>query len=188
MALNLPAGNTTFATFANGDSIIASLTRCDAFMETIQKLSKAISDYNRENTIVPYPAADVTFNDAAGTMDFNISSPYSISALGARECNDYIAAYTDWIVPTTGELTGVKSLLDAYFYQVSVFTYIGDKLRASVLYNDIRGLVTLDDNRTNSEFISAVTFPYNTIVTILGVITKVAVDYAAALDKQEGLV
>jgi hypothetical protein len=186
MALVLPVDNTQFQTFAPGDSIIKSETRLPAYFETAQLLHSAILEYNQENPTVPYPVSALSFNDDDSTATFSIQIPYLISAAG-KKARDYIKDATTWVVPTTGEMVGIESLLDAFEYQTRILSYVNDKLRANVIINSPQGLITYDDNYTNAEWAIGFTLPYNAVVNATGQLLKTAINYPVFLDMQEGL-
>jgi hypothetical protein len=187
MALVLPIGNTRFQTFDPGDSIIKSITRVAAFFECATLLHSAILEYNQENPTVPYPVSAFSFNDDDSTATFSIQIPYAITATG-KKARDYIKDATTWVVPTTGELAGVESLLDALEYMTRIMSYVNDKLRSNVIINSPQGLVIYDDNYTEAQWSISFTLPYNSVVDITGQVRKDGINYPVFLDMQEGLV
>lgn len=187
MALVLPIGNTRFQTFDPGDAIIKSETRVAAYFECASLLHAAILEYNQENPTVPYPVSGLAFNDDDSTATFGIQIPYAITAAG-KKARDYIKEATAWVTPTTGELAGIESLLDAFEYMTRIMSYVNDKLRANIIINSPQGLVTYEDNYTNAEWAIGFTLPYNTVVDANGQVRKDGINYPVFLDMQEGLI
>jgi hypothetical protein len=187
MVYILPVGNTKFSTFDPGDSIIKSVDRVAAFFETASRLQAATIDYNSENEIVPVPPATLTWNDEDNTVTFSATSTYERTPTGDSARN-YIGNSTGWVIPTTGEMAGIDSLEDAFKYQVNEMLQVCDILRPNVLLNSPKGLVTFDDNRTQSNWLTAFTLPYNTVLSATGVIEKRAANFCLYLDDQLGLV
>jgi hypothetical protein len=191
MANLLPAGATTYAEFDPGDSTIKSVKRVPALFELVNKLTKAVQIYNQENPTVPVPAPTITFDDDARLASFTFSAPYKKVDEGGTYVDralDYIGSYADWTVPTSGELDGLPSIIDALKYMVEWLSYINDRVVPNVIYNSLQGLITYTDNKSESQWDFNFTLPYNPITNNDGDIIKRAFNYPAILDEQEGLV
>jgi hypothetical protein len=186
MALDLRTPTATnFNLFDTGDSIFKSVTLIDTLFECLELINKSIREHNLDN-ILQYPEASLTYDDNSRTASFDVKVPYKKVA-GAKVAVTYLDPYAGWIIPTTGELAGKVSLLDAYVYLVDSITYVNDKLQESPAIKVVKDLMTFTDDNNANTYTTAGTMPYNSVTSATGIIQKIGQNYPLFLDMQEGL-
>lgn len=185
MALDLRTPTATnFHSFDPGDSILKSENLLAAFVECQALVLKAYKNYNQENPDVLLPEPEVSTDANTGINSCSIEMPYR-KVGGVKQSLQYINDYSDWAEPTTGELTGLTSILDAFYYLAEAVDYGCSKLIPGIAINDVRGLTAIGDD--NSKRTVTSTLPYNSIVSATGVEQMVAQDFFILLDLQENL-
>jgi hypothetical protein len=187
MAITLrTAAATNFATFDGGDSIFKSVSLNGALLEAAELVDLAIAQYNQENPIVPFP--DIEVSTTGNSYSSSIAVPYRTIA-GVKKAVTYLTngGYDSWVVPTTGELAGLETLLDAYIYIANACTYGNDKLRASSIFNSPKDFLTFTDDGNANQYLTTLTMPINAGVDAAGEPFRRAVPYFNFLDLQEGL-
>lgn len=187
MAITLRTGTATnYSTFDGGDSVIKSTQLNAALLECAERIDLAIAAYNQENPIVPFP--DIEVSTTGNSYSSAIAVPYRVVA-GVKKAVTYLTAggYDEWVVPTTGELTGVETLLDAYVYLANAVTYGNDKLRPSSIINSPKDFLTFNDDGNANQYVTSLTMPINAGVDATGEPFRKAVPYMVFLDLQEGL-
>jgi hypothetical protein len=175
---------TNINTFVGGDSIITATTLVGALQEVTELLDIAIFDYNQNNTLLPYPDIDVTYN--AGLCAATIPVPYEKVA-GVKVPVSYLNAYTDWVVPTTGELAGIANLLGAYLYILNAMTDANDLLRPGVVIQSAKPTTSNTDDNVAKQYATSFGLPFDTVVdAATGLVSKVFQNFHVITDLQQG--
>jgi hypothetical protein len=184
-SIALRPGNTAnIHSFVPGDSILKSLTLVSAVQELVELLDITIFDYNQDNPTLLYP--DISVNYDAGVCTATIPVPYRKVA-GVKKSVDYLNAYSGWVTPTTGELTGVDNILDAYMYLLDSLGDANDALRPGLVIQSAKGTTTNNDDGVAKERQTSFNLPYDTVVNLTtGIIEKIFQDYVYFVDKQQG--
>jgi hypothetical protein len=184
-SIALRANNTVnINSFVPGDSILKSTTLVGAMQETIELLDIVIFDYNQDNPTLLYP--DISVNYDAGVCTATIPVPYRKVA-GVKKAVDYLNAYSGWTTPTTGELTGVDNILDAYIYLLDSLGDANDALRPGLIIQSAKTTTTNNDDGVAKEKQTSVNLPYDTVVNqTTGVVEKIFQNYPYFVDIQQG--
>jgi hypothetical protein len=183
MALALrSADNTNINGFLPGDSILKSETLVGALQECVELLDLTIADYNAANTLLPYP--DISVDYSAGVANVTIPVPYEKVA-GVKVPVAYLNSYTDWAIPTTGELTGITTLLGAYLYILAAMGDANDALRPGVIIQDAKPTTNNTDDSIAKQFTTGFGLPFDTIVDATGAVKKVFQNFHIITDIQQ---
>lgn len=170
--------------FEAGDSSITSTTLLGALQQSMEALDKAIADYNADNSLLPYPDIDITYNAnvCAATI------PIPMDKVGGNWVPlNYLAAYAPWMVPTTGELTGITSLLAAYLYILEAVGDANDLLRPGSIVQSAKGTTSDSLDKVSKVNNTTISLPFDTIVdSLTGAIRKVFQNYHVITDLQQG--
>jgi hypothetical protein len=185
MALQKRAASATnYHLFEGGDSIIKNPTLLGALQEVVEVLDLVILEYNQNNTTLPYPDINVSYD--AGVCTSSIPVPYR-KINGEKKSVDYLNPYSGWVVPTTGELAGIDNILDAYMYILGAVGDGNDALRPGLIVQDARTTTTNVDDAIAKERATSFTLPYDTLTdSQTGKVSKVFQDYFTILDGQLG--
>ena len=170
--------------FEAGDSNITSPTLLGALQEAMETLDKAIADYNTDNTLLPYPDIDITYN--AGVCAASIPVPMDKVA-GAWVPLSYLNNYAPWVVPTTGELVGQPNLLAAYLYLLEAVGDANDILRPGSIIQSAKGTTSDSLDKIAKVNNTTISLPFDTVVDeITGQIRKVFQNFHVITDLQQG--
>jgi hypothetical protein len=170
--------------FEGGDSNITAPTLVGAFQEIVEKLDLGIASYNASNELLPYPDIDVSY--AAGNCSGSIPIPMEKVA-GEWEPSDYLDAYIPWVVPTSGELVGKKSALEAYIYIIEALGDANDLLRPGAIITSARGTTSNSFDKVAKQTATSFNFPYDTVVgATTGEVKKVFQNIHIFTDLQQG--
>jgi len=170
--------------FEKGDSKIESLTLVGALQEVVEKLDIAIFKYNQANTLLPYPNIDVTYNN--GICACSIPVPYEKIA-GKKMPVSYLDSFSNWTIPTAGELTGVANLLGAYLYILEALGDANDLLKPGIIIQSAKPTTSHVDEMIAKEFTTAFGLPYDTLIdATTGLVSKVFQNYHVITDLQQG--
>ena len=170
--------------FEKGDALIESTTLLGALQEVVERLDKAIFDYNQSNTLLPYPDIDVTYN--AGLCAVTIPVPYNKVA-GEKVPVNYLDPYSTWTVPTTGELAGITTLLGAYLYILEAVGDANDLLRPGVVIQSAKPTTSSNDDQVAKQISTAFGLPFTSVVdAVTGEIKKVFENFHVITDLQQG--
>jgi hypothetical protein len=176
---------TNYHTFDGGDSLFKSTNLVAATLECASLIIKSIREYNLDN-ILEYPAASLSYDDNERTASLAINAPYQKVA-NVKIARNYLDPYAGWVTPTTGELVGKATLLDAWIYFVDSMVYGNEKLQESAAIKDVKGLFIFTDDNNENQYTTSATVPYSAITdTATGIVQNVAQDYLVLLDMQEG--
>lgn len=176
---------TNYHTFDPGDSVFKSTNLVAAMLECASLIIKSIREYNLDN-ILEYPPATLTYDDNERTASLAINAPYQKVA-NVKVARNYLDYYANWVTPTTGELAGKATLLDAWIAIVEAMVYGNEKLQESAAIKDVKGLVIFTDDNNDNQYTTSATVPYSAITdSVSGVVQNVAQDYLVLLDMQEG--
>lgn len=170
--------------FVPGDSILKSTTLLGAMQETVELLDIVIFDYNQDNPTLLYP--DISVGYDAGICTATIPVPYRKVA-GVKKSVDYLNDYSGWVTPTTGELTGVDNILDAYIYLLDSLGDANDALRPGLIIQSAKSTTTNNDDGVAKERQTSFNLPYDSVVNpVTGIVEKVFQNYVYFVDKQQG--
>jgi hypothetical protein len=142
------ADNTNHNGFVPGDSVIKSTTLLGAIYECKTRLLLAIKAYNRQNADLPIPEPEVASDDNDGSNTLTMSLPYRRVGATKRSLA-YFADYSDWVVPTTGELTGFTNIADAFFYLIDSADQVLQEMTPNAFLADPKGLITISDDNNS---------------------------------------
>jgi hypothetical protein len=184
-----PNLETSWKTFAPGDSILKSTTRLAALNELNQVLIIGTREFNAANSVkLPQSQSaidedNLEFN-GAGELDYRIDVDPATGDQ-SKEYVNYLEAYIPWVVPTTGELAGQKSPQSAFAYMLRQANRLNDSITPGRLFADPRGLVTLTDEDTNSkEVYTMAGLPCVASVSATGGVEFVLLEYGVISDLQ----
>lgn len=170
--------------FEGGDSNITSPTLVGAFQEILEKLDLGIAAYNASNDLLPYPDIDISYS--AGVCSGSIPVPME-KIRGEWEPANYLDAYIPWVEPTTGELVGVKSALEAYVYIIEALGDANDLLKPGSIILSAKGTTSNSFDKVAKQTATSFSFPYDTIVdAATGEIKKVFQNIHIFTDLQQG--
>ena len=187
MAIELRSATAeNYNSFDPGDSVLKSNTLLGVYFEATVLIVAAVRAYNQDNAGLPYPAPSSSSDDESSTANFAIEIPYRRAGT-AQKATSTIAPYTEWVTPTTGELEGIDSLMDAFVYLAEAVVYGNDKLVPTLIVNSAKTFVTFADNRNDNNYSISSTLPYNSGVDATGVGFEKAQNYFLFLDMQENL-
>jgi hypothetical protein len=170
--------------FEGGDSNITSATLLGAMQEITEVLDLGIAAYNADNTLLPYPDIDITYN--AGVCSATIPVPMDKVA-GEWVALNYLNAYIPWVVPTTGELTGIANALEAYLYILEAVGDANDLLRPGSIIQSAKGTTTDALDKIAKVNNTTFTLPFDTVVdAVTGAVSKVFQNFHVITDLQQG--
>lgn len=170
--------------FEKGDSSITSPTLLGALQECMESLDIAIANYNADNSLLPYPDIDITYN--ANVCAATIPVPMD-KVNGIWVPLNYLANYAVWVTPTTGELTGLTSLLAAYLYLLEAVGDANDILRPGSIIQSAKGTTSDALDKVSKVNNTTISLPFDTIVdAVTGAVSKVFQNYLVIADLQQG--
>lgn len=188
---NAPAnGEANWRIYSPGDSILKSNTRMAALYEILQLLINAIAEYNANNSI-QIPQLTLSLDGDANAFNASGSVPYKtlVDAVGAqtKKAVNYLADYSAWTTPTTGELAGIDNPYDALIAMITQVNRLNDAIRAGGLINSAAGLTTLTDDNTTKEYQFTVGVQTVAVVEANGSVSNVIQEHGLIADMQHGL-
>jgi hypothetical protein len=150
-----PALQTSWKPFANGDSAIKSTTRFAALYELFLMLVIGTREYNASHSVklTQFTGGldeDTNEFNSGGELEYRIDVD-PVTGDQKKEYENYLVDYVTWNVPSTGELAGMKSPQAAFAYMLRQINRLNDSITPGRLFNDPRGLVTLNDEDTNGK-------------------------------------
>jgi hypothetical protein len=176
--------NTNHNGFLGGDSIVKATTLLSAYFEVQALVLKAYKAYNKNNPEVLLPEPEVSTDDNTGLSSLSLNMPYRRVGTDKKSVG-YIDAYTTYATPTTGELTGISNLLDAFWYIADSLDQTLQQMTPNAFLADPKGLVSVADNGTSRTVTSAL--PYNVhIDDVTGVQTNIPVNGLIFYDLEVG--
>jgi hypothetical protein len=187
-----PALQVSWKPFDGGDSIILSITRFAAFMELFQMLVTGTREYNASHSLKLTQFSgniDEDLNEftAAGALEYRIDVDPTTGDQ-SRIYENPLEDYIPWVTPTTGELIGKKSPQAAFTYMVRQLNRLNDSITPGRLFNDPRGLVTLEDSDTGStENFTAAGLPVVSAISATGAPIFTLLEYGVISDLQHNV-
>jgi hypothetical protein len=178
--------------FQPGDSILKSTTRFAVLYELMQVLMVGTREFNAANSIklTAFQAAideDALEFTGSGELDYRIDVD-PVTGDQSKEYVNYLADYIPWVVPTAGELKGQKSPQAALAYLLRQTNRLNDSITPGRLFNDPRGLVTLNDEDTNSkELFTMAGLPCVASTSATGQVIFELLEYGAISDLQHNV-
>lgn len=188
---NAPAnGEANWRAFSPGDSVLKSNTRMAALYEILQMLINAIAEYNANNT-VQLPQFTLTLDGDANAFNASGTIPYKVNvdSQGAqrKKAINYLAEFSTWTTPTTGELKDIDNPYDALIAMVVQVNRLNDAIRAGGLINSAAGLTTLTDDNTTKEYAFTANVQTVAVVEANGSVSNVIQEHGLIADMQHGL-
>lgn len=174
-----------FNLFDPGDSVFKSLNLVNVAFEAVELINSATRLFNLDNTI-QLPASPLSYDDDTRTASFTVLADY-VKVAGRKVCRNYLDSYAGWVTPTTGELAGITTLLDAYMYIIEALVYVNEKLQETPAVKNVKTLLVFTDNNNSNQYSTSGTLPFASVTSATGVIQKIAQNYPVLLDLQEGL-